>query len=207
MALTRLGGANAITGTLPATNINDTSIGNITALPAAILTGSLVLITETNISGTGPFHITNLFSSTYRDYKIIGSGLKQSTDNTNWIFQLRTSSAAVTSGYYWSGVGQRGAGSAVDDGEDSTHDFRICGSVANDTHATNFDMTLYDPYGYQVSKNYTCLASGRRENDTAQVLYSGGFLANDTRMEGIMINVDNGNMTAGNIKVYGIKGS
>jgi hypothetical protein len=36
MAITRLSGANAITGTLPATNINDTSIGNITALPAGV---------------------------------------------------------------------------------------------------------------------------------------------------------------------------
>jgi len=36
MTITRLGGANAITGTLPAANINDTSIGNITALPAGV---------------------------------------------------------------------------------------------------------------------------------------------------------------------------
>ena len=36
MAITRIGGANAITGTLPAANINDTSIGNITALPAGV---------------------------------------------------------------------------------------------------------------------------------------------------------------------------
>ena len=36
MAITRLGGANAISGTLPAANINDTSIGNITALPAGV---------------------------------------------------------------------------------------------------------------------------------------------------------------------------
>ncbi len=44
MALTRLGGANAITGTLPAANINDTSIGNITALPAAIATGKVLQV-------------------------------------------------------------------------------------------------------------------------------------------------------------------
>ena len=36
MAITRLGGANAITGTLPAANINDTSIGNVTSLPAGV---------------------------------------------------------------------------------------------------------------------------------------------------------------------------
>ena len=46
MALTRLGGANAITGTLPAANINDTSIGNITALPAAIATGKVLQVVQ-----------------------------------------------------------------------------------------------------------------------------------------------------------------
>jgi len=64
MAITRLGGANAISGTLPAANINDTSIGNITALPAAIATGKVLQIVEdtsidsfsttsTSISDTG----------------------------------------------------------------------------------------------------------------------------------------------------------
>ena len=58
MAITRLGGANAITGTiptsvggtgstaatLPASLINNTSIGNVTALPAAITTGTVLQV-------------------------------------------------------------------------------------------------------------------------------------------------------------------
>ena len=50
MAITRLGGANAITGTLPAANINDTSIGNITALPAGV--GGKVLQVVTDVHST-----------------------------------------------------------------------------------------------------------------------------------------------------------
>ena len=60
MAITRLGGANAITGTiptsvggtgstaatLPASLINNTSIGNVTALPAAIPTGSVLQVIQ-----------------------------------------------------------------------------------------------------------------------------------------------------------------
>ena len=186
---------------------NNNTISAITALPAAITTGSLVLITEANISGTGAYDIDNLFSSTYRDYRVIGSGLKQATDNTQWVWMFRYGSTTVTSGYRWVGVGQRDTGSAVDDGENNTHDYRVIGTAANDTHATSFEMMLYDPYGYQVSKNYTCVASGRRSGDGGQVLYSGGFLPNDTRMTGLRFNVDNGNMSAGNIKVFGIKGS
>jgi hypothetical protein len=48
MAITRIGGANAITGTLPATNINDTSIGNITALPAGVGGKVLQVVTATD---------------------------------------------------------------------------------------------------------------------------------------------------------------
>ena len=48
MAITRLGGANAITGTLPAANINDTSIGNITALPAGVGGKVLQVLTATD---------------------------------------------------------------------------------------------------------------------------------------------------------------
>ena len=186
---------------------NNNTISAITALPAAITTGSLVLITEANISGTGAYDIDNLFSSTYRDYRVIGSGLKQATDNTQWVWQFRYDTTTVNTGYRWAGVGQRDTGSAVDDGENNTTDFRIIGNAASDTHSTDFDMVLFDPYGYQVSKNYTCVASGRRSGDGGQVLYSGGFLPNDTRMTGLRFNVDNGNMSAGNIKVFGIKGS
>ena len=60
MAITRLGGANAISGTLPAANINDTSIGNITALPAAISTGKVLQVqtasTQTQVNSTSGTH-------------------------------------------------------------------------------------------------------------------------------------------------------
>jgi len=44
MALTRLVGANAISGTLPAANINNTSISSVTSLPAAIATGKVLQV-------------------------------------------------------------------------------------------------------------------------------------------------------------------
>ena len=44
MALTRLGGANAISGTIPQGNIANASLGAITALPAAITTGKVLQV-------------------------------------------------------------------------------------------------------------------------------------------------------------------
>ena len=121
--------------------------------------------------------------------------------------QFRTSSAVQGNAYYWSGVGQRGAGNAVDDGSSAAASFRIISNVANDTASTNFDMTLFQPNVANVSKNYSCIAGGRRNDDTGQVLTTSGFCASDTVFTGIRILVGAGQVTAGNILVFGIKDS
>ena len=51
MAITRLGGANAISGTIPQGNIANASLGAVTALPAAITTGKVLQIQTTNYTG------------------------------------------------------------------------------------------------------------------------------------------------------------
>ena len=46
MAITRLGGANAISGTIPQGNIANASLGAVTALPAAISTGKILQVVQ-----------------------------------------------------------------------------------------------------------------------------------------------------------------
>ena len=89
MAITRLGGANAITGviptsvggtgstaaTLPASLINDTSISNITALPAGV--GGKVLQVVNATFGTA----TTSSSSTFADLGLSASITPSSTSN------------------------------------------------------------------------------------------------------------------------------
>lgn len=58
MAITRLVGANAITGTLPAANINDTSIGNITALPAGV-GGKVIQVVQNYNANSGHIATTS----------------------------------------------------------------------------------------------------------------------------------------------------
>jgi len=50
MAITRLGGANAITGTIPQGNIANASLGAVTALPGAIATGKVLQSVYANTS-------------------------------------------------------------------------------------------------------------------------------------------------------------
>ena len=58
MAITRLGGANAISGTIPQGNIANASLGAVTALPAAISTGSVLQVVQA-ITTTAVTHVSD----------------------------------------------------------------------------------------------------------------------------------------------------
>ena len=68
MAITRLGGANAISGTIPQGNIANASLGAVTALPAAITTGKVLQAVQASTatqanSNSGTYADTNLTAS------------------------------------------------------------------------------------------------------------------------------------------------
>ena len=92
MAITRLGGANAITGTIPQGNIANASLGAVTALPAAISTGKVLQIqthhfssavntTSTSFGDTG---ITKAITPSATSSKILVTvALKLATSNNS----------------------------------------------------------------------------------------------------------------------------
>ena len=74
MAITRLGGANAISGTIPQGNIANASLGAVTALPAGV--GGKVLQVVNNFDAT-----SNSSSTTYAD--VFGSDLSITLASTS----------------------------------------------------------------------------------------------------------------------------
>ena len=216
MALTRLGGANAITGVIPVANggigiASGTTdqflkFTGTTTLASSADNAGLNFISNTALSSAGSLDITGVFSSTYANYRIIGSGLNMATDNTYWMFKLKNSSGVEGSSYWWAGVGQRDSGSAVDDGDTDTGHWRIITNAASTGQATNFDMTVYRPQA-GLYTSYTCVAGGRRSGGGAQNLVTGGYQNTTTSYTGFRILLGAGNISAGNISVYGIKDS
>ena len=103
MALTRLGGANAISGTIPQGNIANASLGAVTALPAAIETGSLVKLHSTSISSdTASVSIDGHFTSDYDIYKFIVYDYTNATDDQAIFFRANVGGSAQSSGIYFS---------------------------------------------------------------------------------------------------------
>jgi hypothetical protein len=166
----------------------------------------MVLISNTALSNAGYLDVDNVFSSTYQNYRIIGSGLNMATDNTYWMFKLKNSSGVQGSSYWWAGVGQRGTGNTVDDGDSDAGHWRIITNAASTGQATNFDMTVYRPQASLYS-SYTCIAGGRRSGGASHMLSTGGYNNTTTSYTGFRILVGSGNISAGNISVFGIKDS
>ena len=80
MAITRLGGATAITGTIPQGNIANASLGAVTALPGAIATGKVLQVvtaaTTTALSST---------STTYADTNLTANITPSATSSKIYV--------------------------------------------------------------------------------------------------------------------------
>jgi len=170
------------------------------------LIGSLVKLDTTTISsGDSSKTINPPFSSTYKSYRIIGKGINNVTDNTQLNCTLvQSDDTEQTASYYWSGVGQRGAGNAVDDGASNTSSWRIIGNSANTGQSINFDMILTFPANSGSYTSYVCTAAGRRSGGDAQMLAPGGYVNVTTAFTKLKFASSSGNLGGGVITTYGL---
>ena len=173
-------------------------------------TSGLSLISNTTISSAGYTDITDQFTSSFVNYRIIGSGINMATDNTQLAMQMlkdSDDSAETASSYNYSIVGQRGSGNAVDDGATGADRYVIISNAANTGQSINFDMTIYKPF---VSGNYTSfthICGGRRSGGDGHMTSGGGYLNQTTQYSGLRFIMSSGNISAGNILIFGISDS
>jgi len=202
MALSKIDGTNFIDPTIPVAS------GGTGVTTAATLanTGNLVLLDTTTIdSGDASKTINPPFSTTYKSYKIIGKGINVASDNTHLNCTLvQADDTEQTASYYYSAVGQRGAGNPVDDGGSNTTDWRIIGNAASTGQSINFDMLLTFPANSGSYTSYVCNTAGRRSGGDAQVLTAGGYVNVTTAFTQLKFASNSGNLGGGVITTYGL---
>jgi hypothetical protein len=134
MAITRLGGANAISGTIPQGNIANASLGAVTALPAAIPTGKVVAVSTAE--QTSGFETNN---SSYTDVTGLSLSYTMQSSSNKIIFTVH--------GDIQRGSQDGGLGSVlVFDGSEITET-----KVEDPAGADN----LYLPYGSAIVDGYS----------------------------------------------------
>lgn len=209
MAITRLGGANAITGTLPAANINDTSIGNITALPAAIDVGSMTLLqTQTVSSAVAQVDFTSNLG-TYDTVKIIWSGVTAATDDVSLRLRVSTDggSSYLTSTYKGSGEYIYSGGSNDTYGnETSTH--ILGGNYGNgSTESISGFVELNNLASTSLHKTIQSFSNGVHDTGNGLGAWFVSTVEQTSAVDGLRIYFTSGNITAGKFSLYGIERS
>ena len=157
--------------------------------------GLVLVKTQTVGSGVSSVTVSNAFSSTFDNYKIIMSGVDTTVANYSVEFNFDGS----TSGYYWAGWYRNylnTAGGFL--GQHNTTHFPVGYTSTTDTTIAEF--TVFDPYS-SVRRARVSVMPGAG-NDF--VISIGGEHAGVDSYSGFRIALSSpGTMTGGTIRVYG----
>ena len=200
---------------------NNNTLSAITVLPAAdgsALTGlsnDFVLLSSTDITySTATVEFGSLFSSTYKNYKIIISGLLPVTNSARLNAQMKEDGSYITSGSYTYLIGAdivyNTTTTSADNTERATNGTKVVmtSEMKNSSGETNsLEINIYDPLGshYKAmtwhNQNYGSVLTNLFRN------YVGAsVLRNSTNdCTAIKFYMDSGNIAKGNFKLYGIK--
>jgi hypothetical protein len=162
----------------------------------------LVLINSTSFSTVTSVEITNCFSSTYTNYKVLFYQTHQPTANREVTLQLLSGTTPATSSYYQGMSGINATGGAANSTRNNGSDIVTSQIWDTSPDGTSFDMTILKPF-LANRTNFTIT----NFNITSGVYFgqSGGALHSaQTSYNGFRLAVSGTNF-GGVIKVYGIK--
>ena len=209
--------SSKLTGVVPTANLGSGTASSSTVLFGdqtykTAPSGGLVLISNTtSASSVTSVIFDDVFSSTYKNYKIIGeyTAVNSSGDTTSRL-QFRTSANGGTNldgnEYNYHFIQQAA------DSDPTVHLRATANSVLHWTtnqdddssrHGVRFDFTVFDPHS---SGRTTISGLGRNTGTDGNLLMFTGAcdIQNDSSVTGIKFFVANGNIKDVAIKVYGI---
>ena len=171
---------------------------------------ALTKISTTTISNAASSTL-DVFTSTYTNYRIIGSGFTPASDDVNLNIELYEADDTEAGNYYWSGLATVSNGSSGGDraliAGDAANEFQIFygADTAGDKSQVNFDMMVYKP---QVSDSDTTIgvqSAGRKNPTRGSTQIFGGLGGGANSMTKIKFSFSSGNIANGVVTVYGLE--
>ena len=164
-------------------------------------TPGLTLINTTSFSGVATQSVNDVFTSSYRNYKILVN-CNSSISGTNLFMRLRASGTDSALSYYY-GLAQTSAGgvSAVINGNNVSDGLFLTRMRNAANLRTGVDVTLFNPQ-IALETNYTVMCAF---NDGTLVAGAAGGGAHESAVSytGFTLLGSSGNIT-GSVSVYGV---
>ena len=165
---------------------------------AAPSSGALTLIKKQTIgSAVSSVTVSDAFSSTYDNYKVIVTGGAGST-NINMFLTL----GATNSGYYYAGTYIQYSGSGGTIYQNSNANYFDSGYAS--ANGLSIDLEIQSP---NLAKRTSFLTRTARQDTTGYVHNYQGFLDNATQYTAFTLTTNTGTVTGGEIRVYGYQNS
>jgi len=202
--------------------LTSTGAGSPPAFEAASGGNFIKITTETISANTASVTFDGDFSSTYKNYFVIGSAIRTDDAGPNLRMRFRESSADVTGSYYVSTRNtvrlEDSTGAMEEDNnslKDSYFGLSATFSTGNDhdghsaKRAINFNFHLHDPLNTSYMKYY--FGSGHHTYDNGNDVWyyhhhiGGTYYASAAALTGFTIYPSAGNFDAGTISLFGLK--
>ena len=173
---------------------------------APVAAGGLVLLNTTTIgSAVSSVIISNCFSASYENYKlVINNGTAVSGDNVGFDFKLRTSSTSSSTGYY--GVGANaGTGSIQTFNLANTASFQVAAYDNTSPTLNAVTIDLFQPFTATATKIFSQSIGTDSTATQTRGFTQQGFHNVATSYESIEFLTSSGTITGGTIRVYGYR--
>ena len=213
MALSKIDAVNFLTGTIPSGNVANASLNAVTALPAAIETGSIVkLQTQTASTSSSITFSSTYITTTYKKYYLDYTNVVISSDGGNIAATVSANNggAYTTSGYYyWRIYSNSGTSSNSLSSSGGTANSALVmlgtgvGIGTSTDESGSGRLTIFDPFSAD-SKLFISegLCIGDSGALVQQYIYQG--LVTSTTINNIKISPNTGTIVSGEFTLYGV---
>ena len=196
---------------------NNNSISAITSA-GQLAQGKMTLLQTQTASSSASISFTSNIDSTYPIYLFKIINCHPSNDEVDFSFQGSTNSGSaygVTmtstgfSAYHNEGDSSAGVGYEGQlDQAQGTGFHQLSYDTSNDNdHVISGELFLFSPSNTTFVKHFLARTSNNHYNNFELDTYSGGYFNTTSAINGIQFKFGSGNIDAGTIKLYGIKGS
>jgi len=192
---------------------NNSSLANITTLPASISGGAMTLISEQTASSSATLDFTSGIDSTYDSYVFKFINCHPSINNASFNFQGSTDGGSnynttMTTTWFYAGHSENDSGTyltygtAADQAQGTAFQKLSAGIHNNSDDNLNGTLEIFNPSSSTFVKHFISrtVAKGDESNDN----YIAGYFNTTSVINAIRFQMSSGNIDSGTIKMYGV---
>ena len=194
---------------------NNQSLTAITALPASVTSGAMILLETQTASSSAPISFTSGIDSDYKEYLFTFTDIHPATDQKQLTFQVDTGTntsynQTITSSVFqaYHNEGDTAAVLTYVTGYDQAQGtaFQLISEAtgnANDECVSGY-LHLFDPSNATFVKHFIGRTQAAEGTGYSGDTYTAGYVNTTTAITRVQFKMASGNMDSGVIKLYGI---